>query len=466
MKKKILAGLLAGTLLLSSLSGCGQGNKQASTQESNVTASQSTESTLESESDVSETDESAVDDADETQNSDQESEESTEIDSVTNETDTKLQDLLEFYEYWKPRYVVKNEYSTDKDQYYVWYDINKYKGNNVSVPMTVSEAHGYGMLTMVMMDSFDPEAHDIFDGMVRYYNAHRSCIGPHLMAWIQSDNGSALIDGDDGSMESKPTDSATDGDMDVAYALLCADKVWGSDGEFDYKTMAVDMINDIMTYEISPETYLPLLGDWAYGLDASSRHYNGTRSSDFLMTHFLSYYNATQDERWMKVYDNTYALIKQGVEDYKTGLLPDFWQWNDSEKKYYPADAYFLEDISDSYYGYNSCRTPWRIGTDYLISKNETAKEFADAIDSFICESCNGKPGNIVAGYKLDGTKANFEDALCFTVPFLLTAKCAENKEWEDALYMRTIKRSRDSYFGDCIKMIVLLVYNDIYMVP
>ena len=61
------------------------------------------------------------------------------------------------------------------------------------MPVTVSEAHGYGMLIAVSMADYDSEAKDLFDGMVRYYLAHPSQIGSHLMAWQQSDTGSALL---------------------------------------------------------------------------------------------------------------------------------------------------------------------------------------------------------------------------------------------------------------------------------
>ena len=378
-----------------------------------------------------------------------------------------LQNLLQFYSYWKERYVVKDEYVTYEDQYYVWYVDERYEGGTTSVPVTVSEAHGYGMLTMVMMNEYDDEAQELFDGMVRYYNEHRSDIGPSLMSWQQCDNGDSLIDGaDDGQMEEGRCDSATDGDMDIAYALLCADKVWGSDGEFDYKTLAVNMINDIMTYEISQDTFLPTLGDWCYGISEESDYYNATRSSDFIMPHFPAFYEATGDVRWNYVYENAYALINQAVEEYETGLLPDFWVWDSETGAYSPAYSYFLENVSDGYYGYNSCRVPWRIGADYLLNGNETAKKFAETINTFIYESTRGRTNKIVAGYKLDGTSVARYNDLCFTAPFLITAKCCDNVAWEETLRTSIVSTGRDVYFGDSIKMLVLLIYNDIYMVP
>ena len=64
------------------------------------------------------------------------------------------------------------------------------------MPVTVSEAHGYGMLIAVSMADYDPDARAIFDGIVRYYQAHPSEIGLHLMAWQQSDNGKSLTETD------------------------------------------------------------------------------------------------------------------------------------------------------------------------------------------------------------------------------------------------------------------------------
>lgn len=110
--------------------------------------------------------------------------------------DANKQTMLQFYENWKERYVVQDTYvQEEKPQYYVYYAEEHYAGDNISVPVTVSEAHGYGMLITACMAEYDAEAKALFDGMYRYYQAHLSDIGPHLMSWQQCDNGTALIDG-------------------------------------------------------------------------------------------------------------------------------------------------------------------------------------------------------------------------------------------------------------------------------
>ncbi len=376
------------------------------------------------------------------------------------------QNMLDFYELWKAGYIFKDEYVTDEDQYYVRYSRDEYKGTSFSVPVTVSEAHGYGMLILANMSDYDPEAHDLFDGMVRYYNAHRSSIGPHLMSWMQADNGTALIDGaDDGEMEDGEGDSATDGDMDVAYALLLADKIWGSDGEFDYKAMAIDMINDIMEYDVNHDTWMTNLGDWSYDAEPGSKYYAATRPSDFIMTHMPAFYTATGDERWLKVYDSTYEVIEQFIDEYGTGLLPDFMVL-DENGKYVAADAFFLEDSTDGQYAYNSCRTPWRIGLDYVLTENEHSKHFIDTLNSTMMDICLGNPNAIVAGYTIDGEKKSSEEELCFTAPFLVIADIGTTEEWETKLRKKVVKRPRGGYYGDSIKMICLIIDADSYKVP
>ena len=177
--------------------------------------------------------------------------------SAAEQEDTLTAETQSYYAEWKQAYLRQNPYVTDGTQYYVFYGEQTYEEAQETVAVTVSEAHGYGMLIAALMADYDSEAHEIFDGMYRYYLAHPSSIGPHLMAWQQSDNGEALID-------TEGADSAADGDLDIAYALLLADKVWGSAGEIDYLSAAKLVIGDIMKYEINPVFWLPQLGDWAH----------------------------------------------------------------------------------------------------------------------------------------------------------------------------------------------------------
>lgn len=356
-------------------------------------------------------------------------------------------DTLRFYSYWKKKYLRKDTYAKD-EQYYVLYKTDSKTG--VPANSTVSEAHGYGMLIAACLYNDDKEARNIFDGLYRYYRAHLSSIGSNLMAWKQTDNGSEMY-------SSEGADSAADGDLDIAYSLLMADKVWGSKGEINYLKSAVDIINDIMTWEINDKDHFILLGDWVSKTDSESKLRRATRSSDFIMQYFPVFAKVTGDERWNKVYDKTYGLINSFLDKYKTGFLPDFIINNSDSGKFISAPAGFLEGEHDGDYFYNSCRVPWRIGTDALITKNENALRFSEIIDRFITENTGSDPKKIRAGYTTDGKPVSHWNDLCFTAPFMITAAAADNREWHDALRNAVLTHGEDIYYGDTIAMLCLI---------
>lgn len=366
-------------------------------------------------------------------------------------------DTTDFYEKWKEKYLLKNPYVTDEVQYYVWYSGETFEQNNYETAVTVSEAHGYGMLIAASMAEYDSNAKEIFDGLYRYYRAHLSGIGPNLMAWQQSDNGTAIIN-------TSGADSAADGDMDIAYSLLMADSIWGSNGDINYRQSAVDIINDIMTYEVNQTDWIIQLGDWVYS-EQDSQYYSATRASDFIVQYMPVFAKVTNDQRWMNVYDSTYEIINSFTAEYKTGILPDFIV-KDETGKFVPAPADFMESEYDGCYYYNSCRTPWRISMDYIINENQNALAFASAINSFIIDSTNGDPWEIKAGYKPDGTPVEDYNDLCFTAPFMVSALCGDNTQWHDAVRDTVVNYGDDVYYGDTIKMLCLIADDGKWIVP
>lgn len=105
-----------------------------------------------------------------------------------------------------------------------------------------------------MMAGHDPDARTIFDRLWQFSRAHPSAIqidgrASNLMAWeVPTGEGDS--------------DSAFDGDCDIAYALLLADRQLGGGGGTDYVTKAKDVLKDILLKTVGPDSLLPLLGDW------------------------------------------------------------------------------------------------------------------------------------------------------------------------------------------------------------
>ncbi|MFP6684477.1 MAG: glycosyl hydrolase family 8, partial [Polyangiaceae bacterium] len=167
---------------------------------------------------------------------------------------------------------------------------------SVGAARTVSEAHGYGMIIAAFMAGHDPEAQAIFDGMHKYVVDHPSEGSADLMAWSQD----ASCNSNQGAQ------SATDGDLDIAYALLLADKQWGSGGAINYRLEADRISQAILTHEVDDTNSWFLLGDWAHN---SGQYYDATRSSDFMPGHVASFLAAGGSNEWNTVLDSGYSIL-------------------------------------------------------------------------------------------------------------------------------------------------------------
>lgn len=349
-----------------------------------------------------------------------------------------------FYLQWKKSYI-----KTDctSNGYYVWFEKKDQK-------QCVSEGQGYGMVITALMAGADPTVKETYDGLYRYYHIHPSDKSKYLMAWAQ-DHHCRDID----------KSSATDGDMDIAYSLLLADKQWGSKGSINYLKEAKAMINAIMLYEINPKTYSVLLSD---AVEYDSRDYFDTRTSDFMPAHFKAFAKATGDERWNKVVDKTYALFGYMEQHYSpdAGLVPDFIV--NISKKPKPAPRNFLESPYDGFYNYNACRVPWRIATDYLLTGDARAKTITAKINRWICETTRGNPDNISAGYTLCGNDLphRYFEALSFIAPFAVSAMTGKtNQQWLNNVwdYLTAFKLKDYDYYDNSIKLMNMIILSGNY---
>src|SRR5213076_2333971 len=98
-------------------------------------------------------------------------------------------------------------------------------------------------------------AQKVYDSMHAFVSAHTNANG--LLIWKQEPNkaGGACTDG--------ATDSATDGDLDVAFSYLLADQQWGSAGSVNYLAEAKKRIAAVQASEIVTGTHITNLGDSA-----------------------------------------------------------------------------------------------------------------------------------------------------------------------------------------------------------
>lgn len=351
-----------------------------------------------------------------------------------------------FYDYWKAKYVRPG---CGEGELVV-------EARTKPTNLTVSEAHGYGMIITAYMAGHDPDAKHQFDAMLRYHRRHQSALTPGIMAWYQDQN-CRDTGGDNG---------ATDGDLDIAYGLLLADRQWGSCGSVDYGQHADWVIRAISRRGLEGRGRYVLLGDWVQ--PDNQKHYNGTRPSDFMGSHFRSYAARTKDALWLGLLDNVYWLAEkvQLAHAPETGLIPDFIQGALSAQPR-PASHGFLEGARDGSYAYNACRIPLRFGTDFLMSGDERARRMTQRITRFARKAANGDPRQLRGGYHLDGRPMVDYETMAFTGPFGVGAMVdAENQAWLDRLWEHTVRRAPEDYYEDTLRMLSMIVMSGNWWAP
>ena len=320
----------------------------------------------------------------------------------------------------------------------------------LSNSITVSEAHGYGMLIMVYMAGYEPDAKLYFDRLYTYYRSHGSVGDPDLMAWSQ----------DQSCTNNQGGHSATDGDLDIAFALLLADKQWGSGGEIDYLGAAMRMISSIEGAEVDDSFSYLRLGDWTSSGD--THFYNATRASDFMPGALASFESVTGESGWGNIIDRSYDMVASLQSEYsaQTGLLPDFIR--DPLGDPYPAGPDFLERPVDGEYSFNACRVPWRLGVHYLIHGDSRARTALQKIDGWLRQKTGGDPYSITSGYWLDGDTLPSSNYLSMTFlgPFAVGAMAGGDQNWVNALWGVLNDYDDGVYYADTLKLLSMIAMS------
>jgi len=190
---------------------------------------------------------------------------------------------------------------------------------------------------------------------------------------------------------------ATDADEDIAFALLMADKQWGSAGTLNYLNLAKAQINNIWLHEIV-DSKLAGPGD-SWGPTDLWKNIN---ISYFAPAYYRLFKMVDSGHAWDAVIATVYDTIlspnntldngalKPANKNTSNGLVP---AWCTST-----GDASMTTPFS---YQYDSCRTPFRIALDWCWFGEPRAQVYLAKTSAFF--SGIGA-ANIVDGYNLDGT--------------------------------------------------------------
>lgn len=366
--------------------------------------------------------------------------------------DSLNKNVQSYYDYWKTQYLRSNLNSLSGG-YYVLGDATGSSTGESGTAYTelgTSEGQGYGMLLTVLMAGYDPNAQAEFDGLFKTARAYASAANSSLMGWIVADDIKAQ--GDFGS--------ATDGDMDIAYALILAHEQWGSSGAVNYLAEAKKMIQDGLKASYVTDLKRLNLGDWQNSSTSDSR------PSDWMFGHLKAYAKITQDPSWNVVSDTLYSLVSQLQSNYSpnTGLLPDFVTGNQVA----PAKANFLEGPSDGKFYYNACRTPLRIAVDYAHSGDLRAKTALGKMVGWVRTLTKDTLSKFKAGYDLSGNLISGSNYYtnAFAAPMLAAAISDASSQSFLNLGWKKISSTKESYYEDSINLLSMLLISGNWWAP
>lgn len=244
------------------------------------------------------------------------------------------------------------------------------------IDSTVSEGIGYGLLLTVYMDD-----QPVFDEIWKYTLLYLNENG--LMDWEISPQGEVIGEG-----------AALDGDEDMAWALVMADRQWGGQGSLDkpYIDYAIDLIHAMWDHEIDhTRDDMPLPGDAWGNVDITNISY-------FAPAYYRVFGQvADMEDEWNRVIDTSYAIIDASLnsqnQNEDNGLVPAWCTSAGVPVEAFPgAPTHFQND---------STRTPFRVGQDYCYYGEPRALTYMEKITSFYLSV---GVDNIVDGYDLDGT--------------------------------------------------------------
>ncbi len=351
-----------------------------------------------------------------------------------------------YYTYWKSTYL-KNNLSSLPGGYYVKGDITgSAEGYD---PLGTSEGQGYGMVITALMAGFDSNAKTIYDGLFKTARAYKSSTNTNLMGWVVADAAGAQ-----GHFS-----SATDGDLDIAYSLILADRQWGSAGTINYLAEAKKMItNGIKVSNVTTNNRLNL-GDW------DSKSALNTRPSDWMLSHLRAFHEVTGDQIWLDVINNLYSVYSQFSTAYSnsTGLISDFVVDNPPK----PAPPNYLDEFPETNeYNYNASRVPLRIVMDYAFYGDTRGRDIANKLAVWIKGATSGNPNNIKDGYKLNGGVSGSYATAVFVSPFISAATTSSTHQtWVNAGW-DWMKNKKESYFSDSFNLLNMLFISGNWWIP
>lgn len=286
------------------------------------------------------------------------------------------------------------------------------------------EAQGFAMVAAAYMGD-----RPTFDRLNTFYERKLTAYGCGLMGWDNTCEGFT----DQGA--------ATDGDIDVASALIVAHWQWPGEG---YDDKARDVIENLRpmivdcggTYALHPGC----AGETPWG------GCDETDASYYSPAFFRYFADFSGDDAWRKLADDSH-VIRDAAAHPSTGLVPD-WQSVSGR-----PGAGERKD----FFSFDAIRTPYKHALDYLWHGNEAAREWCVKITSWAHDEVGVE--NLVDGYELDGTRVGQYHNLA-VVGAMAVCSLANTQLVADAFVAESVRMRDDFWYSAYLGNLYLLAMS------
>lgn len=293
--------------------------------------------------------------------------------------------------------------------------------------LTTSEGQSYALLRAVYMND-----QQTFDTVLTWTNQNLKRTD-NLYAWLY-ENGSI-----------KDPNSASDGDADIALALILAHQRWAHS---EYLAQAQTLLNAIWEHEVTNynNAYFFNAGNWA-----NKPNEIVINPSYLSPVSYKIFSQIDPNHDWNAVADTSYVIINncttQPLGSNSPGKLPPEWCSLNKDTGEITASV----EPQGTEYSFNAIRTSYRLMLDYLLTQDDRAREYLITHTFLADEWINNK--KIYASYSHTGeVRETYETAVTYAsaLPHLILTNPAEAKQlYETQIKNKLYEDADQSYWED-----------------
>jgi endoglucanase len=284
--------------------------------------------------------------------------------------------LRELWGAYKTEYIEPDTYRTlDKQRDYI----------------TTSEGQSYTMFRAVLQDD-----KDTFDKSWKWTKDILKRKEDNLFSWLfgERKDGTYGVLVDEGGYN-----SATDGDTDIALALLFAYGRWN---DFEYFRQAKLIIGDIWDKSVITINGKPYL--LANNLEKNSVNANALMNPSYLTPYaYRIFARVDLDNPWMQLVDTSYEVLTKSTESKldkdSSAYLPPDWIYINKTTGELTTEG--LTSSLTTNFSYDAMRTVWRVALDWRWYRDQRAYSYLKSLDFLSDQWANN--GMLYSSYSHDG---------------------------------------------------------------